>query len=243
MTDKSISIFSISRFSSNSLNSSSFLKQYIFWARASILLAFVDSLSGVVCSAEERVVEFSPSSWISSDSFTISSKELAFSSFEPLLYFFESLFKSSGFVSWISSLDLERSMLSRVCSILLTISWVESFVGSSAFGSSSFGIESSASLPSLSFSEDDLLFSVLSSDYLLVSSWSPWAKRHRSPYLQTPFSLKFLHISYFDLLMAGIEVETGGAATFVTGKGFTISIWVVSLGLNSLILFDFGFTW
>lgn len=32
----------------------------------------------------------------------------------------------------------------------------------------------------------------------LVSSYSPWAKRQRSPYLQLPFSLQFLHISYFN---------------------------------------------
>lgn len=37
---------------------------------------------------------------------------------------------------------------------------------------------------------------------LLISSWSPCANRQRSPYLQTPFSRKFLHISYFNLTYA-----------------------------------------
>ena len=38
-----------------------------------------------------------------------------------------------------------------------------------------------------------------------MSSLSPWANRQRSPYLHVPFSLQFLHISYFSLRMA-----TGG---------------------------------
>ena len=43
----------------------------------------------------------------------------------------------------------------------------------------------------------------------LMSSWSPWAKRQRSPYLQLPVSLKFLHISYLRRTIAFTdEVET-----------------------------------
>ena len=41
---------------------------------------------------------------------------------------------------------------------------------------------------------------------LLVSSASPWAKRHLSPYLQVPFSRQFLHISYFNLRTTGGDV-------------------------------------
>lgn len=41
-------------------------------------------------------------------------------------------------------------------------------------------------------------------DDLLVSSWSPWANKHLSPYLHCPFSLQFLHISYFRRLGAAV---------------------------------------
>ena len=37
----------------------------------------------------------------------------------------------------------------------------------------------------------------------LVSSFSPWANKHLSPYLQVPFSRQFLHISYFNRLTMG----------------------------------------
>ena len=40
-------------------------------------------------------------------------------------------------------------------------------------------------------------------ELLLVSSSLPWANRHLSPYLQLPFSLQFLHISYLRRLTTG----------------------------------------
>ena len=40
-------------------------------------------------------------------------------------------------------------------------------------------------------------------ELLLVSSSVPCAKRHLSPYLQLPFSLQFLHISYLRRLTTG----------------------------------------
>jgi hypothetical protein len=46
-----------------------------------------------------------------------------------------------------------------------------------------------------------------SGDPLLVSSASPCAKRHLSPYLHAPFSLKFLQLSYFLRITPEVDVE------------------------------------
>jgi hypothetical protein len=46
--------------------------------------------------------------------------------------------------------------------------------------------------------------------YLWVSSCSPCAKRHLSPYLQFPFSLKFLQISNFFLAWTEEDYATCG---------------------------------
>ena len=66
--------------------------------------------------------------------------------------------------------------------------FVESFVVSTVASATTSSVLSTGFFPP-DYSE--------SGDPRLVSSWSPWANRHLSPYLQVPFSLKFLHISYF----------------------------------------------
>ena len=58
-----------------------------------------------------------------------------------------------------------------------------------------------------------------------VSSWSPWANRHLSPYLHTPFSLKFLHISYF--LRTTPVVEDDDTEELEAGA------WTVAAGIEN----------
>lgn len=95
---------------------------------------------------------------------------------------------------------LAASFLTGVSNILMTVeSKIYVFEASFVAGFVSVSVTGAFFSGSAGFSTG--LVSALTgsgplAELRLVNSLVPWAKRHFSPYLQEPFSLQFLHISY-----------------------------------------------